>query len=249
MRIAICNYDESALVECKELLQAIADRHSISVKFDEYRDSKSLLLAWKDFNNWTDVVFLETSMQEINGIEVARKLRENGYSDDIVFLTNNSSYVFEAFDVEAYHYIVKDEVGKHKVEDIFLNINKRYQKKKKEFISISFAGESRNIMVDEISCFEVNGRIITVSYGEGQTFQFYSTLGKVEKALHSRGFIRIHRCAIVNAHRVRRANGERVEMKSGMELPISRQGWKELKLELDKLEKKKGASTLNKEAI
>jgi len=49
--------------------------------------------------------------------------------------------VLEAFDVEALHYIVKNETPTHKVETIFLRAIKKASEKKRENILFTAGGE------------------------------------------------------------------------------------------------------------
>ena len=57
-------------------------------------------------------------MPGIDGIQTAKQLRENGIDSKIIFLTSLSDKMLEAFDVFAYHYIIKDAVSKEKFEEI-----------------------------------------------------------------------------------------------------------------------------------
>lgn len=229
MKVAICNENERDSNEYRDLIEEIAKKHEIGIEVTLYQKGDALFFAWEDVRKQSDVVFLEASMTEKNGIEVAQGLRERGYFSDIVFLTNDEHYVFDAFDVEAYHYIVKEKVEKGKLEEVFLKVYERWQRRKREYITVKAGGEGRNIALREIAYFEIDGNMVTVHYSEKETFNFYSTLSKIENALHSRGFIRIHRYAIVNVSYIKIANSKGVEMMDGTRFPISREGWRKLK--------------------
>jgi len=54
-----------------------------------------------------DIVFLDISMPETNGIEVARQLNEISNGIKIVFVTGYSEYTSDAFNVYAFGYIMK----------------------------------------------------------------------------------------------------------------------------------------------
>ena len=54
-----------------------------------------------------DIIFLDVDMPSPNGIETAKRLREEGCEAVIVFVTALREYVFDAFDVGAFHYLVK----------------------------------------------------------------------------------------------------------------------------------------------
>lgn len=55
----------------------------------------------------TDVYFLDISLKEENGVDIARKLREQNYKGHIIFLTGFQEYVFEGYSVRALDYLLK----------------------------------------------------------------------------------------------------------------------------------------------
>ncbi|BBI36462.1 response regulator [Cohnella abietis] len=54
-----------------------------------------------------DLAFLDISMPRENGIDFARRLRENGKQTKLVFVTSHKEYALSAFDVYAFDYILK----------------------------------------------------------------------------------------------------------------------------------------------
>lgn len=55
----------------------------------------------------TDVYFLDISLKEENGVDIAKKLRTNNYKGHIIFLTGFQEYVFEGYSVRALDYLLK----------------------------------------------------------------------------------------------------------------------------------------------
>ena len=54
-----------------------------------------------------DVLFLDIQMSGKNGMETARELRRRHENTILIFVTAMSEYVYEAFDVDALHYLIK----------------------------------------------------------------------------------------------------------------------------------------------
>lgn len=59
-------------------------------------------------------------MDGINGIDTAKTLREKKEETVIIFITGIKEYVFEAFDVAAFHYLLK-----HVMEEKFFRVLER----------------------------------------------------------------------------------------------------------------------------
>ncbi|MDC9428716.1 two-component system response regulator RgaR, partial [Clostridioides difficile] len=54
-----------------------------------------------------DIIFLDIQMKDINGIEVAKKIRKFDEKVEIIFTTAFSEYAPQGYEVRAYRYLVK----------------------------------------------------------------------------------------------------------------------------------------------
>lgn len=55
----------------------------------------------------TDVFLLDIFMPELNGIDIARELKNMGAEGKIIFITGGNDYITEAFEIHAFSYIQK----------------------------------------------------------------------------------------------------------------------------------------------
>ena len=78
-----------------------------------------------------DIVFLDIQMEGMNGIDTARVLREKQEDTVLIFITGVKEYVFEAFDVAAFHYLLKP-VDEKKFSEVFERAKKEVEKRKKQ---------------------------------------------------------------------------------------------------------------------
>ena len=72
-------------------------------EISDFSTGEGLLAAKADF----DIIFLDIQMEGMGGIEAARILRQRNVDAVLVFITGIREYVFEAFDVSAFHYLLK----------------------------------------------------------------------------------------------------------------------------------------------
>jgi two-component system response regulator LytT len=166
-------------------------------------------------------LFLDIHLPDSDGITLAKKLRDLGYCNEIVFLTVASDKMLSAFDVGAYNYIIKDNTTDERFKYVVTSAIETARQQRDAYMLFSAGGENINVPVRDIMYFEVVNRIIVVHYGD-QTFEFFSTIGKLENRLRSYGFVRIHRSILVAKAYIRDFTYREVTLINGEQLPVSR---------------------------
>jgi len=101
MNVIIVDDDKAMLLIMKKMLKKIEGIDIVNT----FNDTRNVIGFIKEFK--IDMVFLDISMPEENGLELARKVLETSPSTDIVFTTSHREYAVEAFDICAFDYIVK----------------------------------------------------------------------------------------------------------------------------------------------
>lgn len=90
----------------------------LKIEIVPYTSGEALLFDWGNTGRQADAVYLDIHMQGVNGMQAAKELRNMGCKKEIVFLARDKQPVFDAFDVKAFHYVVKDYTTERKFEDI-----------------------------------------------------------------------------------------------------------------------------------
>jgi DNA-binding LytR/AlgR family response regulator len=219
-RIAICDNNVADILKLREQIEKFAERLNIEVIIDEYVSATNLLFRWENLKLQADILYLNIDMPEVSGIEVAEKLRAMECSSEIIFYTTAREEVFEAFDVEALNYILKDETSIQKQEEIFRRAVERLNDVDVERITFHYGCEYKRIRIKEIKYFTVVKRVVKVYYGENQTFEFYSNLVKLEDTLFRKGFLRVNRGILINMAYVDKWNRTEVIMRDGSAFEI-----------------------------
>lgn len=111
MIIAICDDEELIREQVKNLVV----KQQPDAYVNLYGTGEELLAENRNF----DMVFLDIQMDGMNGIEAARKLRERNAQTIVIFITGMREYVFEAFDVHAFQYLLKP-IMEEKFREVFL---------------------------------------------------------------------------------------------------------------------------------
>ncbi len=106
MQIILCDDEKSIQTLLKEKTTSYIAKKNIPCEV-LCCDSGEEVLSLAEQGMTIDLLFLDIQMPGKNGMEIAKILRRQNKDILIVFVTALSDYVYEAFDVDALHYLVK----------------------------------------------------------------------------------------------------------------------------------------------
>ena len=237
INIVICDDDFKSRDYYVSLIKKITLRNGINAQVTTYENGEQLLFAFEGAKVPPDVVYLDVYMPKTDGMEAARKLREAGYRGDIIFLTSSEDHALPAFDVHAFNYVVKEgtDYGSFRFEKVFLEATEDVRRRNRRYILLNGISEHCNVAVDSIRYFEVFKHVCVCHYDKRSTFEFVSSLSKLEDMLTQYGFVRIHRSFLVNSAYVERFTFGSATLADGTELPIGRHRYSALKEMIESL--------------
>ncbi|MDE7272120.1 MAG: response regulator, partial [Lachnospiraceae bacterium] len=118
--IAVC---DDMPIECADIakqIETILKQSNMDFVIKKFFSGMELIQRKESF----DIIFLDIKMPEISGMELAKEMRKQGKQSLIVFITSAREYVFEAFDVEAFQYLLKP-IQKDKLSYVLEKATKR----------------------------------------------------------------------------------------------------------------------------
>lgn len=192
LSIAVC--DDIAL-ECAQLakqIRHITGQAGHEILLREFYTGKELLQSTETF----DILFLDIKMPGLDGMELARLLRRREETCLLVFVTAVSEYVFEAYDVEAFAYLVKPVTDEH-LAKVLTRGMKKLRRESSESLLVSSQRLVRKIPLKDIIYMESQGRLLTIHTIQ-DLIETYDQIGQMEKRLGSKNFFRCHKGYLVN---------------------------------------------------
>lgn len=227
LKIAICDDEKIYRDTVKSYIAKFSKSIDTSITIFEYDSGFKLLddISNKNF----DLIILDIVMDEIDGIDTAKKIRILDKEVCIVFLTNYEKYAIRGYRLNVYEYLLKDSLNEDKLKDI---INEVKKNKKTETIVLKMQKEIIKFDISSIYFFEVNNRMITVHYDfnrEYKTKSFYGKLEDIEKQLEGEIFYRSHRSYIVNIKKIRKIASREIFFDISQKAMVSRLKYLELK--------------------
>jgi len=223
MRIAICDSSGIERKKYQNIFEEIAKQNNIETEFMSFSTCEELLFCFEG-KSFMDVLFIDVNMPGRSGIETSAKLRELGYTGEIVFLTDSDDkqHLLSGYDVGALHYIIKDQTSKEKIEEIVLRIEEVANKSGEKYVLFTAANEWVNIPIKSIRYFEIYKKIITVYYGNDK-FEFHAqSFANIREQMDGFDFITTHRSYIVALKEIKSLTFRTLTTRDGKTLPVGR---------------------------
>ena len=218
LTIGICDDDNYI----RQILDSILKKYSVSRNIDiEFLGFKS---GTELINNpkRVDALFLDIIMPGMDGIEAGRILRHRNVDSKIIMLTGDTDRFQEAFEIEAFRFIVKPP----KVDEIFkvlddVVINSRKDKK----VPLYKNGLKYLIPQKEILYIEANGSTSIIQTANSE-FRSETSLSAWLSELDKDVFFRTHKSFIVNICKITCIDGCIIRVSNGNKVLLSKRNQK-----------------------
>ena len=219
LRIAICDDELFFLEKIQKLLEEYLEKRELPYELHSFLSGEAFLEQCEN-NVKFDIVFLDISMEEIDGIQTAKRIRTFHTDTYIVFVTAFMDYALEGYKVNAVRYLMKDTLAPA-IEECMTAI---LQKMQIAQVTFPFLEGEKKIYTDNILYVESRGHKSIFHYMEegAVTYQIYDKLDNVERKLENCFFLRIHKSYLVNMKHIRKVSNYTAYLDTGEELPIPR---------------------------
>ena len=234
LSIAVCD-DE--VIECCDMakrIKEIMEEIKMPCIIRQFQSGGELLQTLESF----DVVFLDIIMRELDGMKTAQIFRERASDKILIFVSSSREYVFEAYDVEAFQYLLKP-VDDRKLKSVLQKAVLKTESRLQEFIIVSRERQKKKLFLDDIYYFEIKGRIVDAHGPEG-IFTYYGRMGELENKLQEKGFFRCHKSYLINLKYVDRYNRQEVILENGEKVVIAKRRYEQFVREVLKAMRKNG---------
>lgn len=176
-----------------------------------------------------DILLLDIQMTGISGMEAARELRKRKDRAILIFITALEEYVFQAFDVGAFHYLVKP-FTEEKFAAVLGAAAEQYREREvplreERSLLIQQGGVRTRVKLNEVVYAEVFNRKV-VLHRLGGDIEYYGRMSELER-LAGADFFRTHRAYLVNFNYVLQYNAGTVWLEGGGRALIAKKKFSE----------------------
>ena len=233
MKIAIIEDEQSHIDLLSGYLQAWGSKKQVRMGIISFTSAESFLFYWEEDKSF-DVLFVDIQMEQMSGMDMARKIREKDSGIKIIFTTGISDYIGEGYEVEAMHYLIKP-ISEEKICQCMDKVMSR--KKEEGFILASTRDGVSKFSLENINYIEARGHgcVIEVIVEDGERrhaeqIEVLEGISELRQSLGQERFVQCHRsylCSLENIHHIDKAE-KSIYFDTGTRIPVSRRLYKEV---------------------
>ena len=214
MKIAVCDDDRTT----REQIASLIREQEPDAEVVTFEAGEEMIKSQENFA----VSFLDVEMKEISGIDIAKHIREEQEKRGreksiIIFVTGYREYMEDAFDVNAFHYLVKplDEKKFHTVFKRALKEISTKHKLKKLSVIIKYNGMQKKVLLKDIYYIESSNKKVVFHTKDGKL----DTYGRMDE--WERKLSRCHRGYLVNLEKITAYNVDTIDVINGDSLILA----------------------------
>ena len=219
IKIAVCDDELSQSQLLESYVRAWSQERGEPCTVRLFPSGEAFLFQWEEEKDWA-VLLLDIQMPGLDGLELARKLREAGSVLPIVFITGLPDHMDQGFELEALHYLIKPI----RREKLFSCLDRAVKRGRREpFLLLDTAdGQELRVLQREIAAVEAAGRRALVTFGQEGAVEVKASFQSILAQLAPSDFVQCHRSYAVGLRHVHRLGKDQLTLDSGQVIPVSR---------------------------
>lgn len=213
MKIAVCDDCQQDVMQIKTLFDR---EHDVTL----YTDARILIADIEEKKVHFDLYLIDIYMDTINGIDVAKRIRERDEDAVICFISSSDAFYRQAYDLYAVQYLLKP-IQKEEVEKLVSRVSQQISKDKVLSLQFRSRGQMGSVPYRKILFISSREHTIFVQCRDGNVQKFKGKLNEIALRVCGDTFFRCHQSFIVNMYHIDRLHGNEIFI-SGYRIPISR---------------------------
>lgn len=156
-----------------------------------------------------DLIFLDISLNEENGFELADELKQLSYSPLIIFATAYDDYAVRAFNVDALDYVLKpfeqeriDQALNKALKTLQASSSSNNDQPVNDMLSIELADRNVVIKKEDLVSATVSDGMLTIST-DANEYTTKKTLAWLKDKMTDSKFMQVHRNSLVNIEKIK----------------------------------------------
>lgn len=230
-RVALCDDNDKILDIEEKIVSQYLTSKNIEYSVSRFRKGQELFAEGNCLEEF-EIIFLDVEMDEIDGIEVARRIREQS-EVPIAFVTAYITYSLEGYKVNAMRYILKKmESIREGICECLDSILLRKSREISQKMILELREGKKEILLKDLIYIESHHHYCYYHIQEQEKESIYKKrekLDEVEEQMKQNDFIRIHKSYMVNLSYIADVKRYEADLITGERLMIAQSKYLEVK--------------------
>lgn len=233
---ALCDDETAELNKTEKILNDYEQEHpEVDFIIERFESADELIYRIEDKNYAPDLIFMDIYMpgpggvSDSLGMEAAKKLRDMGSKAKLFFLTTSREFALEAFDVEAFQYLLKP-ISQERLFGALDKFLESEEEERKRYILLKKEGRFVKVAVNDIVCCEAQGKTQCLYFADGKEYRQRMTMMELYELLSPyQEFAKIGVAFIVNLEYVDSLSAQDICLTGGRKIYLPRGAYKGLR--------------------
>lgn len=215
-RIAICDDEQNQIEYITSIVASWSAHEGHGCEIRTFASAEAFLFEYEEDKAY-DILLLDVEMKNINGIELAKRIRKDNNRAEIIFITSHFEFVGEGYEVDALHYLIKP-ISAEKLTQVLTKAAEKISVEPPSVV-ISCEGETVKLYEADIRYVESFLHYIVI-HTKDKEYKIKENISVFENRV-SDDFYRVHRSYLVSLKYITRISRTSVNI-GNTELPLSR---------------------------
>ncbi len=215
IKTAIVEDEDEAFETLKGFLLKFGEDNNFLFSITHYKEGLSFLDESKNF----DLIFMDIEMPHMNGMEVAKKLREKDRNVPLIFITNLVQYAIQGYQVDAIDYVLKP-IQYARFESLMIKTMKIVGSNKDQEIILKTTGGAKKVSLSSILYVEIKDHLLIYYLDNEEEVEVWGTLANAKASLPDDMFSRCSNSVIINIQKVTSIDKDKAYL-TNRKIPIS----------------------------
>lgn len=225
IKIAVCDDEKIEQKILENMIRTLLEKRGLECEIQTFSSGEELLICYE--KDRFDLILLDIYMQQLNGIEAGKKIREVDREVDIIFCTSSADFALQSYEVFAIGYILKP-FDRQKLDSLLTYFLERKPQLQQKYITVLSRYQEKILQYQDIMYLESSDKVVLYHIHQMDTVTVYEQLGKVEKKLMDDRFMRCHQSYIVNLDYVQKVDQNDFILEGSIRVPIRKREKKKL---------------------
>lgn len=196
IKTAIVEDEQPAYQTLKEYLERFGKENNVEFSITHYSEGLSFLEECEGY----DLVFMDIELPNLNGMDIATKLREKDTRVALIFVTNMVQYAIRGYSVDAIDYVLKP-IQYNRFYSLMMKVSRVISLNQEKELVLKTSSGVKKVSLSTLLYIQITDHLL-IYKTDNEEYEVWGSLANAEKELPGEMFCRCNNSTIINLKQV-----------------------------------------------